>query len=117
MNSIYENNLRLNFNKNVSEPGEIVTLNIKSDPNSVVAICVIDISTEMLEKSNQLTDDLILGQILDQQLTPYYKTMSQINRGFIYPVDSNRVFEHKGLIVLSDLNSLKQLGQCIYLRI
>ena len=48
--NVYQNNIDMKFNKNASEPGEIVTLNIKSEPNSFVFVCVIDKSIEILGK-------------------------------------------------------------------
>ena len=115
MNNIYENELQIGFDKNSSEPGKVVTLNIKSDPFSFVSICVIDKSSEVLGKPNELTNELIRNQVFEQQVTSYYGTNTRL--AFIYPYGKNRVFESKGLICLNDLISLKENSMFFLLNI
>ena len=108
VNNIFENKMEMNFDKNSSEPGNMVKLDIKTDPYSIVAVCGIDKSLEDPEKSNEFTDDIIKKQIFEQQLTPYYRRSERNSLDIVYFYERNRIFESKGLILLTDLSSLKE---------
>jgi len=108
VNNIFENKMEMNFDKNSSEPGNMVKLDIKTDPYSIVAVCVIDKSLEDPEKSNEFTDGIIKKQIFEQQLTPYYRRSERNSLDIVYFYERNRIFESKGLILLTDLSSLKE---------
>jgi hypothetical protein len=64
--------MTLNFNSDIVEPGENVTLNISSDPNSIVGICVIDQSVLLKAQPNELTNTSILNYNDNIKLPPYY---------------------------------------------
>ena len=115
INNIFENKMQMNFDKNSSEPGQMVKLDIKTDPYSIVAVCVIDKSSEDPEKSNELTDDIIKKQIFEQQLTPYYRKSQSNSPDFVYPFERIRIFESKGLILLTDLSSLKENSELFFI--
>ena len=98
----------MRFDKNMSQPGDLVTLTLKSDPYSVVSICVIDKSVESLEKPNELTDELVQSQMQSYKLTPFYH---QVYFGYMVIPEPQWIFESKGLIVLTDLDSLRPTFQ------
>ena len=108
INNIFENKMQMNFDKNSSEPGQMVKLDIKTDPYSIVAVCVIDTNSEYLESANELTDDIVKNQIFEQQLTPYYRRSQRNSPDFVNSFERNRIFESKGLILLTDMSSLKE---------
>jgi hypothetical protein len=49
----------MDFGVNTAEPGSIVNLKISSKPNSVVSVCVIDSSIELMKKPVELTHELV----------------------------------------------------------
>jgi hypothetical protein len=51
--------LEFDFGKNVTEPGSEVSLRIKSTANSLVSLCVIDTSIELMQKPIELTQELV----------------------------------------------------------
>ena len=105
----------MNFDKNSSEPGNMVKLDIKTDPYSIVAVCVIDKSLEDPEESNEFTDDIIKKQIFEQQLTPYYRRSERNSLDIVYSYERIRIFESKGLILLTDLSSLKENSELFFI--
>ena len=64
--------LKLNFYSNVSEPGEPVHLNISTEPNSQVSLCIIDKSVELLDNPKELTTEKIGNYVSSIKLKPYY---------------------------------------------
>ena len=116
MNKLYRYDMSISFDKKVYEPGENVSLNIKSMPNSVFALCVIDKSLEIMWNQNYLTNNLIEEQLNSFKLTPYYQVTSYdlgfnhrpIQGYWRYP-DAKVKLENQGFIVLNDLESLRPI--------
>jgi hypothetical protein len=70
--NLFENKMSMQFSKSIAEPGENVSLSIKTDADSVAAICVVDQSVRLLKEPNELTVDSVKNQLLSLRLFGYY---------------------------------------------
>lgn len=120
------------FDVDKAEPGEIVKLTVKAEPYSTAYVSIVDQSVLLMQKANDLTNDLIKEQISNYQLRPYYSYSPFVidkrserakrlilNTGFWDVPPQIQLFQKNGFIVLTDLTSLNAIfkGCCLLLRI
>ena len=82
VDDIFENQMTLQFNKKVAEPGEKVTLQVRATPGSVASICVIDQSVSLLKTPNELTSEMVVDKMNEFKLNSYYPSYDDTPRPF-----------------------------------
>jgi hypothetical protein len=60
--------MELSFENSVTEPGSDVTLKVKTEDSSLVSVCVIDSSIELMKKPLELTEGLVSGFMGESKL-------------------------------------------------
>lgn len=78
----FENQMSLQFNKKVAEPGEKVTLQVRATPGSVASVCVIDQSVSLLKTPNELTSEMVIEKMNEFKLNSYYPSYDDVPRPF-----------------------------------
>jgi hypothetical protein len=75
--------LNLTFNQDSISTGEQASLLVKTQPNSIVSVCVIDQSVELLgKKMNHLNKDYVEEYLNRLNLNPYYAESFTNDFGF-----------------------------------
>jgi hypothetical protein len=111
VNGLYDNEMTLEFSKNVGEPGDAVDLKVNADPGSTASICVIDQSVALMREPNELEDKMLKEQVNRMKLWSYYPSSAGLlrwrwNNPFERP-DAQVKLNNAGLIVFSDLETFK----------
>jgi hypothetical protein len=65
--------LEISFDRNLTEPGSRVEINLKSKANSLVLLSVVDKSVELLKKPNGVLKDDIDSQLFGLRLRALYQ--------------------------------------------
>lgn len=118
VNRLFRYDLSLNFDKNVYEPGENVSINILTQPNSTVALYVIDKSVELLGNENSFDSYLVKNQLNTLKLSSYAPETNVIKKDDVYgkweyPKETKNL-HNQGLIVMNNLNNLKLVFKVNY---
>jgi hypothetical protein len=63
--------LEIGFDKEMVKPGDLVSIKLKTKPNSLVALSIIDKSLEVLGKPNEISSDNLSDRIKSYKLNIY----------------------------------------------
>jgi hypothetical protein len=63
--------LEIGFDKETVKPGDMVDIRLKTKPNSLVALSIIDKSLELLGKPNEISSDHLSNRIKSYKLNTY----------------------------------------------
>jgi hypothetical protein len=77
--------MELNFSSDNIKPGENITLEVSTAPDSIAFISVMDKSVQLLREPNNLNIDLIESQLSALRLTPYIPSDFSFNDSFDKP--------------------------------